>query len=37
MISDRELIRMRVKIEQDPRWIVLRVWNQVLVSASKVR
>jgi len=25
------------KIEQDPRWIVLRVWNRVLVSASKVR
>ena len=24
------------KIEQDLRWIVLRVWNRVLVSASKV-
>jgi len=26
------LIIMRVKIEQDLRWIVLRVWNQVLMS-----
>ena len=25
------------KIEQDPRWIVLRVWNRVLVSVSKVQ
>ena len=42
VVTDRGDQRPRVdydesKIEQDPRWIVLRVWNRVLVSASKVR
>jgi len=42
VVTDRGDQRPRVnydksKIEQDPRWIVLRVWNRVLVSASKVQ
>jgi len=41
VVTDRGDQRPRVdydesKIEQDSRWIVLRVWNRVLVSASKV-
>jgi len=35
-ISGRELIRDESKVEQGPRWTVLRVWNRVLVSAAKV-
>ena len=42
VVSSRDDHQPRVdkdenKIEQDPRWIVLRVWNRVLVSAAKLR